>query len=157
MIKEKDLDNLEDLLVDEGKKFVKQGSLQSPAEAQSLKYLLEGIMIIHCIRNGGMDEEGGYSGYSGYAGYSGANNGYRGGWGRGKAPMQVDYSGAMDFNGTYGARMRSPSTGRYISGYSGHSIHDRMIASLEPLYDQATSEHEKAEIDAWIKRLRTEN
>lgn len=147
MIKEKDLDNLEDLLVDEVKNFTKKGSLQNPTEAQSLKDILEGIKIIHCIRNGGMNEED--EGYSGYSGYSG-------GWGRSKMPHMP-----MDLNTGYPgySGRRSATTGRYISsngsGYSGHSIRDRMIDSLEQLYDQAGTQHEKTELDAWINKLRT--
>lgn len=70
-----------------------------------------------------------------------------------------------------GERGRSPVTGRYISrgtdtsmgpnsgynGYSGHSIQDRMVASLEGMYDTAKTEHERAMVDEWIKRIRNGN
>ena len=73
---------------------------------------------------------------------------------------------------------RSPVTGRYISGYhndmpygdmnsqnratmnggySGHSIKDRMIARLEPMYDEATSEYERQLIKNTINRIHSEN
>lgn len=70
-----------------------------------------------------------------------------------------------------GARGRSPVTGRYISrgmdesghyyndmhsGYSGHSIKDRMVNKLEEMYDTAKTDHEKETVDAWIKRIRSE-
>ena len=65
----------------------------------------------------------------------------------------------------YGAK-RSPVTGRYISygnshtygstHYSGHSIKDRMIARLEPMYDEATSEHERQMIANTISRIQHE-
>lgn len=148
MISMKELEMTEDLLVDELKKVVKKGELKDGTEAKALKDVLEAIKLIHCLRDGDEMEspENGYSGYSGYSG----------GWGRTRMP--VNYNGNVDFNGTYGRR--SPMTGRYISsngGYSGHSIHDRMIASLEGLYDQAGTQHEKDEISNWIGRLRTEN
>jgi hypothetical protein len=72
-------------------------------------------------------------------------------------------------------RGRSPRTGRYVSrddgpsygerysrtgsygdhyGYSSHSINDRMIDALERMYDEATTDHERKEIDKQISRLR---
>jgi len=61
-------------------------------------------------------------------------------------------------------RGRDPSTGRYMSrdaerrprsdtGYSGHSIKDRMIAKLEQMYDEAKTDHERQIVDEWISRL----
>ena len=52
---------------------------------------------------------------------------------------------------------RSPVTGRYVSrnmGYSGHSVHDKMIAKLETAYDDAESEYEKEEIRKEIDHIR---
>lgn len=75
-------------------------------------------------------------------------------------------------SGEYSMRRgRSPMTGRYVSrdmerrmydnrmnsydhGYSGHSITDRMIDSLERLYDGAETEHQRNEIRAEIEHLR---
>lgn len=65
-------------------------------------------------------------------------------------------------------RGRSPVTGRYISrgmsgrggnnngggGYSGHSIEDRMIASLEQQMDQAQSDYERNMIEEEINHIR---
>lgn len=76
--------------------------------------------------------------------------------------------GTMHGNMRYSGTSRSPVTGRYVSngssgheypmtyGYSGHSINDRMIAALEPMYDQAQSEHERQVISNEINRIRTE-
>lgn len=62
------------------------------------------------------------------------------------------------------ARGRSMTTGRYISrdagssytggGYSGHSIQDRMIARLEKMMDEASSEYERQQISEEISRMR---
>lgn len=57
------------------------------------------------------------------------------------------------------APMRSPVTGRYISrdgGMSGHSIKDRMVAKLEGMYDEASSEYEREEIRKEIRRIEAE-
>lgn len=69
------------------------------------------------------------------------------------------------YDGLSGRRMRSSTTGRYMSGnntrsygmpdpgYSGHSIKDRMVAKLEEMYDEAKTEHERQIVDEWINRL----
>ena len=68
------------------------------------------------------------------------------------------YKHMPDYNMSYG-RMRSPVTGRYISGgmHSGHSIMDRMVARLESMYDEAQTENERQMVDQWIQRLRSGN
>lgn len=77
--------------------------------------------------------------------------------------MGMDAYGDMYGNMGYSeARGRSPVTGRYISrgmnsgngGYSGHSIEDRMIASLEQQMDNAKSEYEKQQILQEIQHIR---
>lgn len=64
----------------------------------------------------------------------------------------------MSSYGYSGMRGRSPVTGRYISrgmnGYSGHSIEDRMIASLEEQMDSAKSEYERKMILDEINHIR---
>lgn len=68
----------------------------------------------------------------------------------------------MGSYGSYGGsyrRGRSTTTGRYMSresGYSSHSIKDRMIARLEAMYDEAKSEHEREEIQKEIRRIESE-
>lgn len=62
------------------------------------------------------------------------------------------------YRGSYG-RMRSPRTGRYMSmdrGYSGHSIHDRMVDRLEQMMDEAGSEYERDVIASWIHKIESE-
>lgn len=69
------------------------------------------------------------------------------------------YGGDMGYSEDRG---RSPVTGRYISrgmsgrnnGYSGHSIEDRMIASLEQQMDQAQSDYERNMIEEEINHIR---
>lgn len=88
---------------------------------------------------------------------------------------EMSYGNHMNYRGSYGmdygmhgdpmgyseTRGRSPVTGRYISrgmdGYSGHSIEDRMIASLEQQMDNANSEYERQIIQKEIKHIRMGN
>lgn len=72
----------------------------------------------------------------------------------------------------YSNQARSPVTGRFISNgvphgnmrvsyggenYSGHSIKDRMVARLEPMFDEAKSEYERQLVQNTINRIREEN
>ena len=68
-------------------------------------------------------------------------------------------------NGTSSQGYYDGNSGRYYrdgdssrryndsSGYSGHSIKDRMISRLEEMFDEAQSEHEKQIVQEWIDRL----
>lgn len=127
MISDKELDLVEDLLVDELKKTVKKGELKDGNEAKAVKDVLEGIKAIYCIRDGNNTDSG----------YSGAPN-----W------NHMPNRRAMEFSGTYGGVTPMPH------GYSGHSIHDRMIAQLEKLYDTAGSQYEKDLIKKEINHIR---
>lgn len=48
--------------------------------------------------------------------------------------------------------------GQYVSrdygGRSGHSLNDRMIAKLEEMIDQASSEYERQQIMRQIEKIR---
>lgn len=63
-----------------------------------------------------------------------------------------DYSNAMNSMGNMSNT--SNMSRRYDGGYSGHSVNDRMIASLEKEYDNANSEYEKEQIRKEIEHLR---
>lgn len=60
---------------------------------------------------------------------------------------------------SYGVRMPTtihavhPSH-KYLPGYSGHSINDKMIASLEHIMDEATTDYERAQIQSEIDAIR---
>lgn len=64
------------------------------------------------------------------------------------------------YGDNYGRQMRSSRTGRYMNGPNsgqtiyGHSIKDRMVASLEDMMDQAHNEYERQEIKNEIQKLR---
>lgn len=78
----------------------------------------------------------------------------------------MDYSRGYE-DGMSMAQNRSPRTGRFVSGddgwdvhpngydgRSGHSINDRMIDNIERMYDNAGTEHERAEIQDVINYIR---
>lgn len=61
-----------------------------------------------------------------------------------------------------GVHHRSPTTGRFTSGeyrvkdhYSGHSVNDRMVAELEKMMDNTSSEYERQQILDKIKMIRS--
>lgn len=149
--------NAEKVLEKEIKKIVDKGEAITPAELDNLK---KSLCVIDMLRNYEMgspmgDPETAY-GYNGYNGYSGA-------WNMNiRRVNDVPYAygqNQMPETDSYG-RSRSPVTGRYIShgqngiGYSGHSIEDRMIASLEQQMDSANSDYERQKIQEEINRIR---
>ena len=65
-----------------------------------------------------------------------------------------------NYGDSYGRQMRSSRTGRYMNnnvGTYGHSIKDRMVASLEDMMDQAHNDYERQEIKNEIQQLRMNN
>lgn len=66
-----------------------------------------------------------------------------------------EYSEAYHHRGSY-RRGRSPRTGRYVSmsdGYSGHSINDRIVSTLEHMMDKSGSDYERDVISRWIDKV----
>lgn len=148
----KSLDSLTEVLNDEIKKVTKKADV-TPAELENMTKTLCLIeKIISLTEKIKMIEEG--DEYWGEEGQSGRN-------------YHMNRTGGYSYgmpdpyyhDGMSGRRMRSPSTGRYMSGtsygpgYSGHSIKDRMIAKLEEMYDEAKTDHERQVVDEWIERL----
>lgn len=60
---------------------------------------------------------------------------------------------SMTYNRDYSNGMGNMSR-RYDGGYSGHSVNDRMIASLEKEMDHAETEYEREQIRNEIEHLR---
>ena len=129
-------------------KIVQKGDL-TPAELENVYKIACATEKIQKMCNGEMYSEGmpgsyGMSGWRPEMVYGMNSCMQNGSWG------QDMYSGN---------KMRSPVTGRYISrgddgGYSGHSIEDRMIASLEQQMDEAKSDYERKVIMDEIQRIR---
>lgn len=141
----------EKLIEKEIRKIVDKGDV-TPPELDNMK---KALCVADMLRNyeSGMPVGDGENSY-GYAGYSN-------GWNmniRRMNEMPYNY-GMPEITDSYG-RGRSPVTGRYISrgtnnnGYSGHSIEDRMIASLEQQMDSASSDYERQKIQEEISRIR---
>ena len=136
----------EKLLEKKIRKIVDKGDMTS-SELDNLKKALCVADMLNNMQNG-MPAGDGENSY-----------GYSNGWNmniRRMNEMPYEYGMPTD---SYG-RGRSPVTGRYISrgtgvtGYSGHSIEDRMIASLEQQMDSATSDYERTKIQEEINRIR---
>lgn len=133
MLSNTDYEALEDLLCAEIKKIVKKGEIKDSTEVKGVKDALEAMKLIHYLKGGVEDESLGYY------------------------PM---HHGRIDFNGTYGRR--NMRTGRYMSDGMpdttyGHSIKDRMVAALEPLYDKAESGYEHTMIQKAINSVQSIN
>ena len=137
----KTLDELNGLIEKELKKMVEKGDL-SPNELQAAEKavcLMEKIIGL---------EEGTYS-----QSYRMPMNSYGRSYGY--------YDRYMD-DASY-ERGRSPHTGRYVSrdmrrdmGYSGHSIGDRAISSLESMMDTASSDYEREVLEKYIRMIRAD-
>ena len=152
---EKTLQSVKDMLEDEIKKIVKKGDISANELANLEKAVCIADRVDEMLSR---SEEGSSYGMDGM--YSSRRMYPR---------MMYGDEDAMQS----GRRGRSPVTGRYVSrgmdpyygrgyyddmstGYSGHSINDRMIAKLEEMYDSAKTDHEKETVNKWIKRLETE-
>ena len=137
----KTLEHTKEVIKDELKKLIKKGEL-TPAEMDTVFKAVDSIKDICEMCH--EDPEGNH--------YSEGAHTYDPNW---------EYSGTA----------RSPVTGRYISSgmphgnmrvsygdnYSGHSIKDRMVARLEPMYDEAKSDYERQLITNTINRIHAEN
>lgn len=149
MLSNSDYEALEDLLCSEIKKVVKKGEIKDATEAKGLKDALEAVKIIHYLKDGEWEKED-------TLGYYPAHQGNYG-----RSPM--NYGGSVDFAGTYGRR--NMHTGRYMTNMAngipdttyGHSIKDRMVAALEPMYDKAESGYERNMIDKAITAVQSLN
>ena len=90
-----------------------------------------------------------------------SENSYRRGRSRttGRYMSRDNSNNYYDGNSNRNYRDSGNSSRRYndSSGYSGHSMKDRMIAKLEEMFDEAQSRHEEQFIQDWIDRLSHDN
>lgn len=82
--------------------------------------------------------------------YSNSMRSYRDSYARGRNPMNGQH---MSMNNAYGPNPY-PSYVNADYGYSGHSIKDRMIDSLERMMDTAQTDYERQTVMEEIKKLR---
>ena len=106
----------------------------SPAELEAVMKSVCLIMKVEGV-NGGNDE-----------GYNYDNGFSEGSYRRGRSSVTGQYVSRDSSHRYYDGGSRN-------SGYSGHSIQDRMIAKLEDMYDEAHTEHERQVVQDWINRL----
>lgn len=122
----------------------KEGTL-SPTELENLKNCLAVVKYAACAQKDlaefesmGSPEMGGE--YSGRRGRSSVTGRYMS---RGMDNMMSGYDGRRYYGNDGG-------------NYSGHSVHDRMIADLEKEMDQATSDYDRKVIMDQINKIRQE-
>lgn len=166
---EKTYECLKETIEEQIKLISKKGDKITADEMASLHYALESMdKIDELMEKEKMKKEG--TQYS---------EGYHYGYNRGR--MDYGYNDNMD-NGmgrntnsymTNNNNMRSPVSGRYIgtmrsnmnygnngmnygNNYQGHSVKDRIIAAIEPMYDNAQSEHERQIISNTINWIQNE-
>lgn len=76
---------------------------------------------------------------------------------RGMMPMYDSYGNQGGGNSNtyaYGNQSMGQNSQAYNGGYSGHSINDRMIASLEHMMSQTNDQYEKEQIRNEIESIR---
>ena len=119
---------------------VRQITRKESMTPADLEHLSKSICTIERIKNIQREEQGEYS-----------ENSYR----RGRSRTTGRYMSREDSRNYYDDGGSGNSTRRYFdsSGYSGHSIKDRMVSKLEELFDEAQTEHERQVVQDWIDRL----
>lgn len=75
---------------------------------------------------------------------------------RGRSPMTGQFisRAQMPMYDSYGDPMMYSNNYPYVGGYSGHSINDRMIASLEHMMSQTNDKYEQEQIRNEIESIR---
>lgn len=133
---EKTYHELKETLEDQIKLIAKKGDKITPEEVLSLKNALSSIVKINELMSIGGEYSEGYS-----YGYHGTN----------RSPV----TGRYISNGVPHGNVRMSYGDPYDHMY-GHSIKDRMIARLEPMYDEAKTEHERQMISNTINRIQSD-
>ena len=131
-----ELKKLKETTVKDLRKLNEKATL-TPADYDAAKTAVELVNKISqtCAMLEWDDEEEKSADVSGYRGRSMHTGRY--------VSMGVDYP----HSGSYGYH-------RYMTGTSGHSIEDRMIACLEGMFDEANSDYERSQIDRVIHMIR---
>ena len=156
---DKTLEKIRDSIEEAIKPILKKGEAMSPADLESLTKAVCVIEKIKRIEDGNSYDDGSYSEHNSYG-----NDGYS--YERGRSPITGRYVSrdAMPHHGGgasgryYGdehySNRRYYDGATHHNGYSGHSIKDRMIDSLERMIDEAQSENERQTVKDWIRRLK---
>lgn len=131
-------DMMDDIVTDELRDLFSHRS-PSPTEIKNAKEAVCLLKEAHELKVSLMMEENADSYYS--RSYSRGNNSYM----RGRDADTGRYMSRDN-------RMRQS----YDSMESGHSIDDRLIASIEDMMDSAKTEYEKQRLSDWIQRIEAE-
>lgn len=149
----KTLEKINDALEEAIKPIINKGANMNAAELDVLTKAVCTLEKIQQIQEGG----GSYDDYSRSRSYNGNSydeegNSYR----RGRSAITGRYVSRDAMPDYEGSTSRRYYDGDRHSGYSGHSIKDRMIAQLEKMYDDAQTEHERNLVNNWIRRISNE-
>ena len=150
---EKTYECLKDTLEEQIKLISKKGDKITPDDNMSLYYALKSLKEIE--RKMMNPEMMGQDEYSYGYGYGYPDHMYRGHdmYGTNRSPV----TGRFISNGTSPHGSMRIAYGDHYDHMYGHSIKDRMVAALEPMYDQAKSEHERQVISSTINHIQSNN
>lgn len=138
------LEKINDAVEEAIRPIIAKGANMNAAELDVLTKAVCTLEKIQQIQEGG----GSYDDYSRNS-YDGEGNSYR----RGRSAITGRYVSRDAMPNYEGSTSRRYYDGDRHSGYSGHSIKDRMIAQLEKMYDDANTEHERNLVNNWIRRI----
>lgn len=147
------LEKINDAVEEAIRPIISKGASMTAAELDVLTKAVCTIEKIKQIEDGGNS----YDNYSrSYNSYDDDGNSYR----RGRSSVTGRYvsrDAMPHFEGSTSRRFYDGEMSRNGNGYSGHSIKDRMVASLEKMYDDAQTEHERNLVDNWIRRINSDS
>lgn len=143
----KTLEKINDAVEEAIRPIIAKGANMNAAELDVLTKAVCTLEKIQQIQEGG----GSYDDYSRNS-YDEEGNSYR----RGRSAITGRYVSRDVMPDYEGSTSRRYYDGDRHSGYSGHSIKDRMIAQLEKMYDDAQTEHERNLVNNWIRRISNE-
>lgn len=147
------LEKINDAVEEAIRPIISKGASMTAAELDVLTKAVCTIEKIKQIEDGGNS----YDNYSrSYNSYDDDGNSYR----RSRSAVTGRYvsrDAMPHFEGSTSRRFYDGEMSRNGNGYSGHSIKDRMVASLEKMYDDAQTEHERQLVDNWIRRINSDS
>ncbi len=145
---EKTIEKVREVLTEHIQLIIRKGANMAPPDIDFLNKDLCALETLQRIEGGGGGED--FEGASG--------NSYRRGRSRttGRYTSRDSHDGGSSMGYYDGG---SGNSSRYYdgsgnSGYSGHSIHDRIVAQLEHMMNDAKDDYERQQIREFIKQAR---
>ena len=132
--------------------IIRKNSNMTPMDIEIITKDICALEALKRIENGGSE---GYSEESS----GNSSNSYRRGRSRSTGRYMSrdsypDEGGTDRYYDSGSNSSRSYDGGSGNSGYSGHSIQDRMVDKLERMVDEAQTENERKTVREWIQRLK---